>query len=451
MNLAFKLFNTLGIVVALSASSAIAADGEKTPLGGELAGNKDGSIPAWASEPVPANWSYGKSRGDAWKHKGEKPIYTIDSTNVDKYADKLSPGQVAQIKKKPDYKMDVYTSHRSCSAPEFVIENTKKNLEAGQMNADGWSLKNAITPGIPFPNPKTGAEVMLNSKLRYRGIGVDLVNNTTLVSPRQGSSDFIEAKSNQTLYFPWGNVGSKALNQSGVEYYTYFGYSSPTALAGQGMVVTINMGQPSDTYYYFTGQRRVRRMPTYAYDSPQLGFENQYTMDQPMLFNGLMDRFEWKLVGKKEMLIPYNNFGMYMPEAKVHDVAQNGFINHANRRYEMHRVWVVEATTRPGVRHIAPKRTFYVDEDSWNLVVAEDYDAQGKLWKLREGFVVPVYETNTCDVVPFVQYDLIDGRYVFDLSSIGSGKDIKWITESKDPKFSPNFYTSDNLRAISER
>lgn len=451
MNLTLKLFSMLGIAVAFSATTAVAADG-KTPLGGEAAGNKEGSIPAWSAEPAPTNWTYGKSRGEAWKHKGEKALFTIDASNVEKYADKLSPAQVELIKKKSDYKMEVYPTHRSCSAPDFVVENTKKNLEIGALNADGWSLKNAILPGIPFPAPKSGAEVMWNAKMRYRGIGVELTNNTTLVSPRQGSSDFIEAKSNQVLYYPWGGVGSKPLvEQSPVEYHTYFAYSAPTALAGQGMVLTVNISQPSDIFYYFTGQRRVRRMPTYSYDSPQIGFENQYTMDQPMVFNGLIDRFNWKLVGKKEMYIPYNSFGIFAPDAKVHDVAQNSFISNASRRYELHRVWVVEATVKQGMRHLAPKRTFYVDEDSWNLVVAEDYDAQGKLWKLREGFVIPVYETGSCDVVPFVQYDLVDGRYVFDMSSVGSGKDLKWFVENKDPKFSPGFYTSENLRAISER
>ena len=193
-------------------------------------------------------------------------------------------------------------------------------------------------------------------------------------------------------------------------------------------------------------------MPTYAYDAPQIGFENQYTLDEPYVFNGLMDRFDWKLVGKKEMLVPYNVFGAYDFKAKFEDVAQHDFIDPAHRRYEMHRVWVVEATVKAGMRHLAPKRTFYLDEDSWAPLVADDYDAQGKLWKVREGFVIPVYETGSCDVSAFVQHNVLEGRYVFDSHTVGTGKDIQWLTEpGKNPRLKASFYTSDNLRAISER
>jgi hypothetical protein len=111
----------------------------------------------------------------------------------------------------------------------------------------------------------------------------------------------------------------------------------------------------------------------------------------------------------------------------------------------------VEATVKGGMRHTAPKRTFYLDEDSWNLVAADDYDAQGKIAKVREGFLVPVYETGTCDVSAFVQYNLTEGRYVFDMHAAGTGTDVRWTTEPTGPRMRAEFFTSDNLRAVSER
>jgi hypothetical protein len=192
-------------------------------------------------------------------------------------------------------------------------------------------------------------------------------------------------------------------------------------------------------------------MPTYAYDSPQIGMENQYTLDEPLVFNGTLDRFDWRLVGKKEIYVPYNSFGAYDFSGKFDDIAKPDFIEPGHRRYELHRVWIVEASVKQGMRHTAPKRTFYLDEDSWNLLLAEDYDVQGKLAKVREGFVIPVYETGTCDTSAFVQFNLTEGRYVFDMHVVGTGKDAQWITESSGPRFKSGFYTSDNLRAISER
>ncbi len=426
---------------------------ELTPVGAEKGANKDGSIPAWQGTEAPlAGWAYGKSRAEHWKHSAEKPLYSVDASNVDKYADKLSPGQIQVIKQGKGYKMDVYQSYRTCGNPDFVVENTKKNASTAKLGADGWSLKEATVPGIPFPVPKTGTEVMWNVKMKYAGVGFELPTLYTSLSPRQGANEWIDATSTQTYFFPWGKKGSTQLSAlPQVEYFTYFAYKSPTALAGQALAITNYLDKTNEVFYYFPGQRRVRRMPTYAYDAPQIGFENQYTMDEPRMFNGTIERFDWKLVGKKEMLVGYNAFGMYDPKVNFHDVAKPEGVNSANRRYEQHRVWVVEATVKPGVRHVAPKRTFYIDEDSWAIVAADDYDAQGKLWKLREGFVIPVFETGSCDNPAFVQYNLIDNRYLVDQGSLGGGKDMRWFVEANDPKLKDSYYTSDNLRAISER
>ena len=439
---------------AWAAADAAALGQTLTPAGGEKAANKDGSIPAWTGTEAPAaGWSYGKKRVDFWPHKAEKAILTIDAASADKYAEHLTPGQLATLKQVPGYRMEVYPSHRDCGVPEFFAENTKSNVGKAKVAADGWSLAEATVPGFPFPLPATGVEAMWNSKMRYHGVGIDYPHITTAVSPRRGSNEWIAAGSEQTFFFPWGAKGSNQLSKlPQVEYYTYFAYASPAALAGQALALTFYLNQPgSETFYYFPGQRRVRRMPTYAYDSPQIGFENQYTLDEPMVFNGTIDRFDWKLVGKKEIYVPYNSFGAYDFATKFEDVAQKDFVEPGHRRYELHRVWVVEASVKAGMRHIAPKRTFYLDEDSWNAVAADDYDAQGKVFKHREGYLIPVYETGTCDVMAFAQYNLTEGRYVFDMNPVGSGKDVHWITESNGQRYKAQFYTSDNLRAISER
>ncbi len=438
---------------ALGADAAL-LDKNLTPSGAERAANKDGSIPAWqGAEPAMPGWSWGKPRLDYWSHKGDKPLFSIDAGSADKYADKLSPGQLAMLKQIKGYRMDVYPSHRSCGVPDFVAANTKKNVELAKLGADGWSLKEAMVPGYPFPMPGSGVEAMLNAKMRYRGVGVDYKNVITAVSPRPGSDEWIKAGSEQTVFIPSGVKGSTLLSKlSPLEFFVYFAFNNPTALAGQALAITQYLNQAeNETFYYFPGQRRVRRMPSYSHDSPQVGFENQYTLDEPQVFNGALDRYDWKLVGKKEVYVPYNAFGAYDFRAKFEDVALRNFIEPGHRRYELHRVWVVEATVKAGMRHSAPRRTFYLDEDSWALLLADDYDGQGKLAKVREGFQIPVYETGSCDVMGFVQHNLAEGRYVVDSTTIGAGKDIQWVTEPNGPRYKASFYTSDNLRAISER
>ena len=453
----------LGLAVAAAcasfASISVADDAAKlgtdlTPSGAEKGANKDGSIPAWTgAEPPSAGWTWGKRRLDYWPHKAEKALFSIDASNVDKYADKLSAGQVELIKHTKGYRMDVYPTHRDCGVPGFVAENTRKNVGFAKLDANGWGLKDAYVPGYPFPMPASGTEAMWNMKFRYRGVGLEFKNVITAASPRKGGGDWIKAASEQSNFYPWGVKGSTEYSKlPQVDEFFYFSYNAPAALAGQAVVAVNYAEQPTETFYYFPGQRRVRRMPTYAYDAPQIGFENQYTLDEPYVFNGPLDRFDWKLVGKKEMYVPYNVLGAYDFNGKFEDIAQPEFIDAAHRRYELHRVWVVEATVKSGMRHLAPHRIFYLDEDSWNPLMAVDFDGQGKVWKLREGFVIPVYETNSCDVSAFAQYNLTEGRYVVDGHAMGTGVDAKWLVDAAgSPRMKTGFYTFDNLRAISER
>lgn len=391
---------------------------------------------------------------DFWKHKDEKPLFTIDASNVDKYAKSLTPGQIEVIKQVKGYRMEVYPSHRTCDAPGFVKENTKKNVSTAAIAPEGWYLKEAVVPGIPFPMPKTGVEAMLNAKYHYRGEGFEVTNMFTAVSPRRGSEDWIKARDSLVWYMPWAKKGSTLLSTlPPVESYISFAYTEPTALAGQGLNITIKANEPgTETFYYFPGQRRVRRMPTYAYDSPQIGFENQYTMDEITILLGTLDRFDWKLKGKKEVYIPYNAFGAYNFDGKWEDFAQRDFVDPKARRYELHRVWEVEGTVKNGMRHSAPKRTFYIDEDSWAFSGGEDYDAQGKISRVREAYIIPLFELNgACDGNGYAQYNLNDGRYVSDMHETGTGRDIMYYIEGKGPRFNPGYYTSEALRARSER
>jgi hypothetical protein len=448
----------VGALVALATIPAQAQGagdlgGSLTPVGAERAGNKEGTIPAWAPEKQDVGWAWGKPRIEHWKHKADTPLFSIDAANVEKHADKLSPGQVALIKQTKGYRMDVYPTRRSCSVPDFVAENTKKNVGFAKLAADGWALQDAWVPGVPFPLPSSGVEAMWNTALRYRGVAVEFKRGSTLVSPRKGSGEWIRYGFEQVFFLPWADKPSRKLSETGnSRLHTWFTYLSPAALAGQAGIVTDFINQAgTDAYYYFPGQRRVRRLPSYAYDAPQVGFENQYAMDEVQVFQGALDRFDWKLVGTKEVLVPYNVFGVYEFNGSTSDIAQADFINPKNRRYELHRVRVIEATVKNGVRHLAPRRTFYLDEDSWSAVLAEDYDAQGKLWKVREGFLIPVFETGSCDVAAFAQYNLADGRYLFDFHAAGSVTDVRWYAQPAGPRMKPGFYTADNLRAISER
>jgi hypothetical protein len=450
-------FNKLAIAIAtwvLLCAGPANAQSESTSAGAEKAGNKDGSIPAWEGmdQPLPG-WSYGKLRGDFWKHKAEKPILVIDASNVEKYADKLSAGQVHLIKTLKGYTMPVYPTHRTCGYPDFVNTNTAANASKAKIAADGWSLGDAVLPGIPFPAPKSGIEAMWNFFSRYQGTAIDFPAMATYVSPAPGSDAGIMVGATQLFYYPWGAKGARGpKDDGGFQNGVFYAYTQPAALAGQSLVQRYYFDKESESFYYFTGQRRVRRLPSYAYDAPLIGFENQYPVDQSFIFFGNPDRFDWKLVGKKEMYVPYNNFKSANFQAPAIDGLGATFVNANVRRYELHRVWEIVATVKAGVRHSAPKKTIYLDEDTWIALTGDDYDAQGKIWRVKEAGARPYWEIGACtSIVQANFYDVTSGRYVSDPVQNGTGKDARAIADTADVRLKASFFTAETLRANSER
>ena len=155
-------------LAAVTAEEAQMLATTHTPWGALIAGNKEGTIPAWTG-PVKPPASYDAKnpglRPDPFA--SEKPILSIDAKNLDQHAGKLSEGVKAMLKKYPSYRIDVYPSHRIANYPPFVIENMKKNAAgACKTTKNGLGIEGCYA-GLPFPFPKTGKEVMWNRLLKY--------------------------------------------------------------------------------------------------------------------------------------------------------------------------------------------------------------------------------------------------------------------------------------------
>ena len=430
-----------------------------TPFGAIKAGNADGTISAWEGDQssVLPGWEFGKVRSQYFKYKDEKPLFSIDASNVDKYKDHLTDGQITALKQVKGYRMDVYPTHRTCAITPIHAERSKANALEAKIGADGWSLEHAKTAGVPFPIPKQGVEVMYNVRMRPSDIGALYNDGTSIISPRPGTDEFTWYQWFLYIYWPFQRPEKTSVEADGnVEFFTYYNYSKPAALAGQGFVATNWMNKDPESYYYFPGQRRVRRLPSYIFDTPLIGYENQYLVDEQLGLWMTLDRYDFKLLGRKEIYAGANEFGMWDYKADRRKVFDKTFINPAYRRYELRRVWVVDAHIKQGYRHLAPHRIYYVDEDGWTLAEMTDYDKDEKVWKDVAEFQIPAWEIGgTCVTSPTLMWDLQSGRYVVDWMAIEGGKDIKWIKEgdpeAKQPWMKPDFYTPETLRALSER
>ena len=343
-------------------------------------------------------------------YTAEKPLFTITAQNMGQYADKLTDGQKALFKKYPQaYKMNVYPSHRDFRNADWACDVAKKNATTAEVIHDGEGIT-GTTGAIPFPFPASGLEAVWN------------VINPHRAHTEKAICDIADVYANGSI--AWGRNVFKTMNlgndpekrgsyQEKINSYFFTSYQLPERDKG----FTAVGYQPNDfskdataSWQYQPGIRRVRQAPEVCcdYPVPPAGLR---TVDDDYVFNGSPERYTWKLVGKKEVYLPYNNFKFNDPAVKYAQLIKPQTPNPEYIRYELHRFWVIEGTLKQGHRHIYAKRVLYADEDTWLAMWADNYDGRGQLW--RTAFVAYFYsqESGAYHRGASIYHDLTSGAY----------------------------------------
>jgi len=409
-----------------------------TPLGGEKAGNADNSIPAWDGgyTTVPPGYKSGDVRPDPFAN--DKPLYSVTGQNMDKYADKLNDGIKFLLKKYPDYRLDVYPTRRSAAAPQFVYDYTFQNATRARTKDKGLSIEGAYC-GAPFPIPKNGYEVIWNHLTAFRGITVYAPFRCFLNKP--DGTRVLTVAVDEWDQYPYYMHDIPYEKWNGDYFLDYLIMTAPPFKAGECITFRdpVNMAvKKRIAWQYLAGQRRVRRAPSLDYDTPDFVASGQDFFDEAFIFNGALDRYEWKLLGKKEMIIPYNCNRYY--QQKIDDVLKKGHANPDFMRWELHRVWVVEATLAPGKRHVVPKRLMYLDEDTWRCALYDGWDAKGALWRSIHWLPLICMELPAVVSFPHIFYEFQSGIYM----GFCQLNEMKVQYQSIPPK-PDNFFTGENL------
>lgn len=398
---------------AISAQEADRLGKDLTPVGAEKAGNADGTIPEWTgglTKPLPGWPNDNNYRPDPYAD--DKVLFTITKENMNQYADKLPEGVKALLKAYPDFfKMNVYPTRRTAAYPQWYYDNIKKSATTAKLVSGGDGVQ-CEWGAIPFPIPNEGHEVIWNHMLRFRGIVEEAKTGENIVYTSGARIDMEhDTLIHQTFYDP--NV-SEDDKKNGIIWKYATTVTAPARDAGEGTLALDNIdpaGKPRAAWTYDPGERRVRRAPNLAFDTPDRPLN---VIDDFDIFSGSPERYDWKLVGKKEMYIPYNNNEVNSPNRDVKETLVPGFIPADILRYELHRVWVVEATVKEGKRHVYAKRVFYIDEDTWTIMVSDKYDGNGNLW--RVAFMYPVFapEIPVVGQGAALHFDLkTNGYYIF--------------------------------------
>jgi len=396
---------------AISEADVARLGQDLTPLGAEKAGNTDGSIPAWEGGITTPPSSYKKGMHHPDPYGDDKVLFTITKDNLEQYKEKLTAGHQAMLKTYDNFKLNIYPTHRSASSPQRIYDATKKVAQTAELINNGDGVKGTVN-GIPFPIPKSGIEVLWNHMLRYRG---DRASREIAQAPMTRGGDYNLVKFDDEFSLIYSQEGMTEDQLKNRILLFRQEVTSPARLAGNVLLVHETLDQvkePRAAWVYNPGQRRVRRAPNVAYDNPGTAADSLRTSDQFDMFNGAPDRYDWKLIGKKEIFIPYNSYLVHSDKLKYKDILTPLHLNPDYLRYELHRVWIVEATLREGARHLYKKRTFYIDEDSWQIMAADIYDNRDQLWRVSEAHSINYYEVPTFWTTLEAHYDMQSGRYL---------------------------------------
>ncbi|MFI8381427.1 DUF1329 domain-containing protein [Pseudomonas sp. NPDC079086] len=410
-----------------------------TPLGGERAGNAAGTIPAWdggLAQP-PANYQPGMHHPDPYS--ADAPLYQINSQNLVQYQAQLPAGLKALLEKNPDYFLRVFPTRRSAAAPQRIYDATRFNAQTAELISGGNGVAGAAA-GIPFPLPTTGQEVIWNHIMRYRGDQISFVTNQAAVLSN-GAYNLLKLE--RDIYFLYGREGVSPQDLDNTLFYYKYKVVAPAKLAGSALVVQETLDQVlaiRKAWRFNRGERRVRRLPMLAYDTLQPDTNGMATADVVDSYNGAPDRYEWTLVGKQEMLVPYNSYAVHQKGIPYDNILRSNTVNPELLRYELHRVWVVEAELRKGFSHPYAKRRFYIDEDSWQILAADLYDKSGELSGVQESHPISYYDVPMFGSTLETIYDFKGKRYFVD------GLDNNEPMYNFNAKLGPRDFTPQALR-----
>ena len=434
--LAFSLLAS-SVMAAVSPEEAAKLGTSLTPLGAEKAGNADGTIPEWTgglkTDAAPL-----KNGHLTNPFKDEQPKFVITAQNAEQYKDKLTAGQMAMFKRYPEtYKIRVFPTHRSVAVPDEIYEAAKKSALNTELVEGGNGLANFTDSRYyAFPIPKNGLEVIWNHITRY--LGGNVRRNIVQATP-QANGSYTLVRFEDEVAFPSDMSDLDPERAKNALLFFKQRVTAPSRLAGNVLLVHDSLDQvkePRQAWIYNAGQRRVRRAPQVAYDGPGTASDGMRTTDNFDMFSGAPDRYDWKLIGKKELYIPYNSYEIASSDLKYDQIIKAGHVNQDLARYELHRVWEVEATLKSGERNIYAKRRFFIDEDSWTIVQSELYDGRGQLWRVGEGHLLQYYQHKVPAYAFEALYDIISGRYIA-IGMSNEEKPFDWGYKASARDFTP--------------
>ena len=386
-------------------------DPDLTIIGAERAGNDAGTIPPWQGgiRTPPVGYQIGDRHPDPFKD--DQILFTIDQSNAAEFKELLSAGHKALLEKYPDtYKLPIYPSRRSTSHPQSVLDATIKYSGKARVVDNGAGVEN-IVRGVPFPHPANGEQAIWNARLSYKAGGYRGYYGNALTA---SNGSYQQGVWLQEVIYPYSDDRTTLENLNNIKLRGLFHTLRPARDAGSIFLYYryINSKtQERRNWKYNPGKRRVKRSTMTAADQLLGSSDGIHMYDQGGMFRGPITNFNWTLIGKQELYVPYNAYQLHSGEQSADTIVTPHHINQDLTRYELHRVWVLEAFRKEGVAHRYKKRRYFLDEDTWKILLAEHYDDAGNISRFTESHNINYYEVPVFFTTLDTFYKLDTDRY----------------------------------------
>lgn len=401
----------------LAADEIVRLGNDLTCFGAIKASNAEGTIPAFTGK-----WS-GAPDGIDFKGTGlhpqdpyadEKPLFVITAQNVEQHAEHLSAGQKELFKQYPQtFRMPIYPSHRDFTYSQGVCDATLENAKIAKLVNNGEGIEGRAG-GVFFPIPKAAEEIRMNATMGGRYAWTeDYISDNAYVL-KDGKINWGRVHSRNMAP---GNEPNKVIYTKDMNISSYFSNFTMLPQRDKGEINTgltnwDYVATPPQSWRYDPGTRRVRQSPGYGYDMAFPGTGGSITVDEVRVFNSSGQRYDWKIIGKKEIYVPANNYKIHSNQVKYADMLTPNHVNPDVMRYELRRVWVIQATLKPGFRHLYAKRDLYIEEDSWFPVMGDNYDNRGELWRTSMLNTIHLPELQGWQAGVGLYHDLNSGSYL---------------------------------------
>lgn len=350
----------------------------------------------------------------------DAPLFSIDRDRAAAHAEVLAPGHRALLDALPEgFRIDVHAT------TEVAAEVASGN--PARLDADGRI--SAIGSGLPFPviepgDPDGGLKAIWNHRLRLRGSGRERATWQASIAA-DGSVRRVDVR--QRLRLPADPQGEDRVAQHALAIV------APARLAGSLKLLDEPLAGPMQGWQRSPGPwlPSLRATTDAGADTPLIGSDGLFVEDQRDGFAGSPDRWRWKLVARRRLVMPWNAQALQVGDAG--DVATLLRPHHpdpARLRHELRDVWVVDADLKPGESSPWPSRRYYLDAATWQVLLVELQGPDGRLARLHEVHV-RVIGTHWVPVVDVV-HDLPGRRWFIAGIETGDGGTVPgdWPAEA---------------------